>query len=99
MEQPRKKTPMFASKNSLMQQAKIQEKPWKENVALRHSSAHLLCYVKCENMNSKNHVTTLNKTNVPDDIFLSHRPLQKTACERTVSNSVWRKMCFLSCIM
>lgn len=32
--QEKKHTPIFASKNSLMQQAKIQEKPWRKKMLL-----------------------------------------------------------------
>lgn len=72
---------MFASKNSLMEQAKIQEKPWgKKHTLLCVILQHIYFVIYPKNVKiliKKNHVTTLNKTNVPDDIFLSHRPQQK----------------------
>lgn len=66
--QEKKHTPMFASKNSLLQQAKIQEKPWrKKNVDLRHSSAHLLCYIsnKCKNINLKKSCDNIKQDKCP----------------------------------
>lgn len=75
----KKKTPMFASKNSLMQQSKNTRETMKKKmllcVILQH--IHFVIYPTNIKIRIKNHVTTLNKTNVPDDIFLSHRPLQK----------------------